>query len=153
MTAQWEGCRVSNRLNLWYDDDMHHSWVISGRDESVYATGGPAEMVRLAVSILENLPDSPENGPPLGLNEEREALPPEAGELITRAVELATNPPPQLDEEARQRLAGGLMAVAVAVHLLRQGPQEVWSVCRTPRFAFRMEIDAQPLWDEVPANR
>ena len=75
MSDSWEGCLVSNRLNLWYDDDMNH-WVLSGKEEHLSATGFAGQMMRLALAILERLPDTDENGSPVRLDEECEALPP-----------------------------------------------------------------------------
>ena len=75
MNTDWEGCRVSNQLNLWYDEDMHH-WTISGREENLHATGSTAEVIRLATAIIENIPESPENGQPLTVEDIYQHLPP-----------------------------------------------------------------------------
>ena len=144
MTTQWEGCRVSNRLNLWYDDDMNH-WTISGRDDHVSAMGSGPELVRMALSILENLQDPPENGPALDVRELQGALTAPASDLLTGVMELATRPPEWLDGETREMLAGALIAAGTS--LLRQDGGETWSICREPRFPFRMEIDTEALWN------
>ena len=144
MTTQWEGCQVSNRLNLRYDDDMNH-WPISGRDDHVSAMGSGAELVRMALSILENLPDQPENGPALDVRELQRALPIPVSNLIARVVELETRPPEWLDQKTREMLAGAL--IAAGTQMLRQDGGKTWSTCREPRFAFRMEIDAGTYWD------
>ena len=138
MNEQWQGCRVSNRLNLWYDDDMRH-WVLSGKDDRDDATGTAGEMVRLATAILENLPDTGENGPPLGLNEECEAQPPAAAGLLAAAVDLARNRTGSMTGEQYTRLAGALMATAV--HMLQSQAEAVWTSCRDPRFPFRMRLE------------
>ena len=138
MSDRWEGCRVSNRLNLWYDEDMHH-WALSGKDENLSATGARWEMVRLALAILENLPDTDENGPPMELNEEREALPPPASDLLAAAVDLAQNRTGDMTNEQYARTAGALMAVAA--HMLGAQSDEAWTSCRTPRFPFSMRLD------------
>ena len=138
MSEQWQGCRVSNRLNLWYDDDMRH-WVLSGKDEHLAATGASWEMSRLATAILENLPDTGENGPPLGLNEECEAQPPAAAGLLAAAADLARNRTGGMTDEQYTRLAGALMATAV--HMLQSQAEAVWTSCRDTRFPFSMRLE------------
>ena len=63
MTENWQGTQLTNRLGLWYDEEMHH-WVLSGKEENLSATGSADQMVQLAVNILGNLADPPESGPP-----------------------------------------------------------------------------------------
>ena len=129
---------MSNRLNLWYDEDMRH-WALSGKDENLSATGARWEMVRLALAIRENFPDTDENGPPMGLGEEREALPLPASDLLAAAVDLAQNRTGEMTGEQYTRTAGALMAVAT--HMLGAQSEEVWTSCRTPRFPFSMRLD------------
>ena len=141
MSEKWEGCLVSNRLNLWYDEDMHH-WALSGKDEYLAATGTAGEMVRLSLAILENLPDTDENGPPVRLEEECEALPPIGALLLATAANLARDQAGTMTGEQRTRLAGGLMAVAA--HMLRSQSDKAWSYCREPQFPFSMRLDPGP---------
>ena len=140
MSDRWNGCRVSIRPNLWYDDDMRH-WTLFGKEEHLAATGAAGEMVRLALVILENLPDTDENGPPMGLGEEREALPLPASDLLAAAVDLAQNRTGDMTDEQYSR-TGALMAVAT--HMLGAQSDEAWTSCRTPRFPFSMRLDPDP---------
>ena len=146
MENNWNGCRASSRLNLWFDDEMYQNWVVSGKDDYVAATGSPAELVRMAVAILEHMPDTAENGPPLGLSEEQEALPSSAADLITQAVKMTLDPPEEMSPETWTRLAGGLMAAAV--HILGTQATDTWTNCRTSRFPFRMMLDEDSYWDK-----
>ena len=141
MGNTWEGCRVSNRLNLWYDDDMQH-WTLSGREENNNATGTAGEMVRLAITVLEHLTDTGENGPPMDPEEEHALLPPAPAHVLELAVDLARNRTGGMTDEQYDRFAGALMAVAV--HMLQAGQDKKWTLCRDPRFPFRMETGASP---------
>ena len=141
MSDKWQGCLVSNRLNLWYDDDMNH-WALSGKDEYLAATGSAGEMMRLALAILERLPDTDENGPPVRLDEECEALPPIGAMLLATAANLARDQTGTMTGEQCTRLAGGLMAVAT--HMLGAQSDEAWTSCRTSRFPFSMRLDPDP---------
>ena len=136
MGGTWEGCTVSNRLNLRYDDRMRH-WTLSGREENNNATGTAGEMVRLAIAVLEHLPDTGENGPPMDPEEEDTLLPPAAAAVLATAADLAQNRTGGMTGEQYDRFAGALMAVAV--HMLQAGQDEEWTSCREPRFPFRME--------------
>ena len=111
MTEQsWKGCRVSNRLNLWFDDEIHNMWSVTGRDETVGAIGQPHEMVRMAQAILENLPDDEKNGPPLDLETIYRVLPePRAGDL-EEVLSLARRQE-GLDAGQRRFIAGALLAI------------------------------------------
>ena len=51
MSNNCEGCRISNRLNLWYGDDMQH-WTLSGKEETFAATGMAGEMVEFIISQM-----------------------------------------------------------------------------------------------------
>ena len=133
MSDRWEECPVSNRLNLWYDENMRH-WALSGKEERLAATGTAGEMIRLAPAILENLP--------MGLDDDREALPPPAPDLLAAAVDLAQNRTGDMTGEQCTRTAGALMAVAA--HMLRSQSDEVWTSCRTSRFPFSMRLNPDP---------
>ncbi len=141
MSDRWEGCLVSNRLNLWYDDHLNH-WVLSGKDEYLAATGSAGQMMRLALAILERMPDTDENGPPVRLDEECEALPPIGAMLLETAANLARDQTGIMTGEQCTRLAGGLMAVAA--HMLRSQSDKAWSYCREPQFPFSMRLDPDP---------
>ena len=141
MSDEWQGCRVSSRLNLWYDDDMHH-WVVSGKDDYLAAMGSGSEMVRMALTILKNLPDTDENGPPLRIDEELNDLPPRVADLLESAADLALHDSEEMSQEDCTRLAGGLMAVALHV-LQSRGKQETWSISRTPPFPFSMRLETE----------
>ena len=91
------------------------------------------------LAIRENFPDTDENGPPMGLGEEREALPLPASDLLAAAVDLAQNRTGEMTGEQYTRTAGALMAVAT--HMLGAQSEEVWTSCRTPRFPFSMRLD------------
>ena len=137
----WEGCNVSNRLNLGYDEDMME-WQLTGKYENVPATGSSAGMVRLAAAILANMQDAPENGPPMGLQEECEALPEAAARTLAQAWSLAVNRNGDVTDQQYRRLGGCLMAVAA--HMLRESsPGAVWSDCTQPEFPFRLELDRE----------
>ena len=118
----WEGHRITNRLGIGWDDrdDRMDQWEISGRNETDAATGSAAEMVQLARLILENIPDR--NGPPLGSEEESEALPPAAARALGSAVDLALNRTGGLSDEEAVRLGGGLMAAGL--YLIRESRPE-----------------------------
>ena len=133
MGDTWEGCTVSNRLNLWYDDDMRH-WTLSGREENNNATGTAGEMIQLAMAVLEHLPDTGENGTPMDPEEEYAVLPPAAADVLRRAADLARNRTGGMTDEQYDRFAGVLMAVAV--HMLQAGQDEEWTSRRDPRFPF-----------------
>ncbi len=98
-------------------------------------------MVRLAAAILENLPDTGENGPPLDVEEQYAALPPAAAGVLGQAADLARNRTGGMTDEQYRRLAGGLMAVAV--HMLQSQAERLWTPCREPRFPFSMRL-AEP---------
>ena len=149
MSDGWNGCRVSNRLNLWYDEDMNH-WVLSGKDEHLSATGSAGEMMRLALAILESMPDTDENGPPMSLDEQCDALP-DIGWLVLRtATNLARKQAEIMTEEQSNRLAGGL--IAVAAHMLRSKSNKVWTSCREPQFPFSMRLDPGPTSPASPTS-
>jgi hypothetical protein len=138
VTENWEGTQITNRLGLWYDEEMRH-WALSGKEENLCATGSAGQMVQLAVNILGNLADPPESGPPLGLDEERDALPYRAGDLLASVVETALGDDGEMTEEQRVRFAGGLMAAAT--HILVSHAQESWTPGWERRFPFRMGLD------------
>ena len=139
--APWEGCSVSRRLGVWYDERTGH-WKVSGRYEHQAGEGDPHELVRLALAILEgNVPDEPDNGPPMDPEAVSESLPPAAADILGGAWDLALNRTGGLTDQQARLLAGGLMAAAA--HLLRDCPGPGWADWEQPPFPFRMELERE----------
>ena len=57
--AKFEGGRISGRVELWPDEYLSGEgyWTINGRNDTDAAQGNPGDMVRLALTILQNIPD------------------------------------------------------------------------------------------------
>ena len=139
-SAAWEGCWVTNRLNLSWDDRMEW-WTVNGRYEHSAATGTGTDMVRLAIAILSHLPDAEGNGPPMDPALEADPRRPGAAQALARAVDLARAGPEGTGRTSRRRLAGALMAVAV--HMLQEDGGEEWTMAGTPPFPFSMRLKPQ----------
>ena len=110
----WEGSNVTNRLGVWYDEDMKH-WTVSGREERLAGTGSAGDMTALARMILENILDN--DGLPAQLGDEDEQIPREAYLTLQSALRLARTGG-DLDPEQQHR-AGGLL-MAAGIHLIQQ---------------------------------
>ena len=133
----WQGCRVSNRLNLTFDNEIHQMWSISGRDETVNAIGQPHEMVRLAQAILESLPDDQNNGPALDLETIYRELPEHRAGDLEEVMSLAVDHE-KLDPVQRRFVAGAFLSIGT--QMLRNDAVGTWTSGREPLFPFRMEV-------------
>ena len=60
-TLQWEGGRITNRLQLWPDETLEGFWQIHGKDDYVSATGTPEDLLKLAHTILEHFQQDSED--------------------------------------------------------------------------------------------
>ena len=136
----WLGCRVHNRLNLEFDDELRHNWTISGRDENTPGQGEPHELVRLALAILENLPDDQRNGQALDIETIYRNLPEPAAGNLEEVLHLAHRRD-TLTPDQRRFIAGALLAAGT--HMLQEMAHETWTVTREPPFPFRMEVMEQ----------
>ena len=135
--TNWQGCRVSNRLNISFDDKMHQKWTLYGKDDTGAASGETHEMIRLAQAILENLPDNRNNGPVLDRELIYQELPERQAGDLEEVMSLAQDRE-HLDGMQRRFVAGALLAIGA--QMLRNDAMGAWTSGREPLFPFRMEV-------------
>lgn len=134
----WEGGNITNRLGVWYDDDMTQ-WTISGKEENRAGTGSEQDLTALARMILENIPD--ESGHPASLDRAG-PLPRETQATLQQALRLA-HESGNLSPEQQHR-AGGLL-LAAGLHLIRralaQGADSPGPITGPSRLPFGLWLD------------
>ena len=57
MEEKYPGGRITSRLQLWRDEELEGFWRVSGKDNNLSALAEPADLTRLALTVLENLGD------------------------------------------------------------------------------------------------
>ena len=133
-----EGHRVSNRLGVWWDEDMDH-WVILGRHETDAATGSAQEMVLCWPRSSWRTSRTKARRPWMEPAGEREALPEAASDLLARAVEPARFGAGGIEPHGGARPGGGLMAAAL--HLLSNSRDGGMYALRPVGLSFGMSSD------------
>ena len=109
---EFRGMKIAPGLEIWQDDQREGIWRILGSAGwNGNAAGDAGQMTRLALAILENIPDDRWGLPPVDPEQEHGAL-----TYITEAQEA----PP--GEEAR---VGGTM-IALGAWMLRDAHRRAW---------------------------
>lgn len=63
-SSQWEGQRITNRLQLWTSEQHPGQWEICGKENYVSALASPQDLLTLAHLILQQFDPLPSGQPP-----------------------------------------------------------------------------------------